>query len=281
MPAPRMITRNAIVNMKASRIMPGLINGGLFARSVPPETRAPQSRGLPVHLESRHWARPYDVCAVCLESKPHIVSHHDHFRDLVVSIACDKNLLLDSDPATFPNVTLCNDCNHLCVRFKTARKNAAAFMSLSPDDMQLYLGGIDTHELLDRVQDRYREPFGMWAAKLNAWPEFRAAYQSGRDQRKPVSRVKPERQKVLNTLDARPDLKLAFDQQNIRECLSLGHSLVAAGEWNDRVLHSFAAQIWYLEHGGPQNTSRFFSAFAKGNTPEAIRAFKRGLDTDW
>lgn len=263
--------------------MAGAVIGGLFGPRAAVGVIGSDcpSGGLPDHLRPTHWARPHEPCAACGECKPDTVSHHDHFRDLVDEIARDKGILLDRDPATFQNVTLCNACNHLCFKFKVARKNAAAFMSLSPEDMRLFLGGMSTVDLLERVQDRYREPFRMWATQLDAWPEFKAAYESGRDIRKPRPPVKPERRKVLATLDERPDLQAAFDRRDVRECIELGHSMVRVGRWGDRELHSFAALLWYAQHGGHQNTGWFFRAFSKADVPDAMRAFKRGLITSW
>lgn len=262
-------------------VMVGVVGGSLFGSRVarPSLTGADRpSGGLPDHLRERYWPDPYEPCAVCGESKPHTVSHHDHFRDLVDEIARDKGILLDRDPATFANATLCNACNHLCVRFKVARKNAAAFMSLSPEDMRLFLGGTSTVDLLKRVEDRYREPFRMWATQLNAWPEFIAAYKSGRDVRKPRPPNKPERRKVLATLDARPDLKAAFDQRDLRLCHRLGRELQAQGQWGREEFHSFAALLWFDQHGGPRNYGEFSNAFEWHNDLQwASRVFKRGV----
>lgn len=262
--------------------MVGVVKGSLFGshvsvRPVVTRTDGPKS-GLPSHLWPRHWARPHEPCAACGECKPDTVSHHDHFRDLVDEIARDKGILLDRDPATFQNVTLCNACNHLCVKFKVARKNAAAFMSLSPEDMRLFLDGMSTVDLLERVEDRYREPFRMWATQLDAWPEFIAAYKSGRDIRKPRQIVKPERRKVLDTLDERPDLRAAFDQRDLRLCHRLGRELEAQGQWGREEFHSFSALLWFEEHGGPSNYGAFSDAFECFNDlPAAIRIFKRGV----
>ena len=235
-------------------------------------------------------ATPNSFCPVCRTVQPHMVIHHDHFRDLVFQIAADyseefneRNVYdtLAPDPATFPDTQICNACNGLCSKFKTARKNASSFMSLSPEDMRLYLDGMDTHDLLDRVENRYREPFRYWMNRLDAKDAFVRAYHNGKDQGKASRRQKPERTRVLATLDTHDALREAFDARDVGMCFHLAHDLVKEKTWGKDELHSFVHHLWFSKHGGPTNSGVFARAFKSGNLDFAERVFGRGVDYEW
>lgn len=228
--------------------------------------------GLPYALYDTARAAPFDACACCGERKAHTVRHHDHFADLVSTLAEQKRITLDANPQTFPGATLCNSCNGLCPRFKAKFKLAPSFFSLTPSDMRAFLAGGD---VLEQVQYRYREPFRHWATRLDAWPEMRAAALTRHRPGSHIPAVKPARQIVLDTLDADPALRTAFDSTDLPECHAIACDLLE-NHWDRAAFHSFAHLIWYTTHKGPANAGIFADAFKKGDLRYAQKVFDRG-----
>ncbi|MBI1173283.1 hypothetical protein GC209_17990 [bacterium] len=218
---------------------------------------------------------PFDVCACCGERKAHVVTHHDHYRDVAIGIAHEFEEPIP-DPATFPDATLCNDCNHLCPQFKMRNRKSPAFFSLTPADMRAFLAR--DSELYDRVEDRYLAAIKDFLAIIpHARAQMAAAWKV---QQRPLPKapiVKPERQIVLDTLQADAALKAAYDAKDVAICYRLATAYLDAGTWNRDALHSFSHLIWWTTHHGPKNSDVFSDAFKKGNLKRARRVFEAGI----
>ena len=201
------------------------------------------------------------ACAVCGETS-NLVSHHDHFVDLVREVAGWDAFCRYPYPGTFDEEIICNDCNRLCVDFREVHPDVPMFMSLSPTDMLAFKRGKLSKE---SVFTRYREPFKTWATTLDAWPTFREAWM--RKQKKLVARVKPERQFILDALEKDSALKEAVNVVDLEFCFTYG--------FDAKQLHSLAALIWYSRVGTHANSSRWYALVKNRDTSQAVKYLKR------
>lgn len=235
-------------------------------------------------------------CPVCHLLTKQVVSHHDHFGDVCVSLL--RRIYADPLPRclgegerweTFERLDICLVCNQICAEVKGRNRTLPEFVSFSPDEMELlrteervtlFHGGESWVTRSDRLP-------GIWAHKKEQYRvHFRALLGMGVTRsdiqeawvkRLPyVNQARLNRQYLSALMKGQPELEALCEQRG--QYWAIAEHLRRLG-WGHRAANTLI--FWYQsKHGdpgcrknfigcGPSIFARWFCTLACGDVLEA------------
>lgn len=239
-------------------------------------------------------------CPVCHWLTERVVSHHDHFSDVCVSILrctyanAPPNCLEESEWwETFERMDICPICNQICAEVKGRNRILPEFVSFSPDEMELlrtddrvtlFHGGeswVTRSDPLPAIWEHKKEQYRVHFRTLMDLGVTRSAIQEAWKKRTPyVNQAELNRQHLFDLMRDQPGLGVLCEQPG--KYWAIADHLRRLG-WGHREANTLI--FWYeAKHGdpgchknfigcGPSVFAKWFCKLACGDTFEARDAW--------